>query len=72
MRGIGEVQFSEYNSSVIRQRGESESGCFKKPKHAKFSEKRTFFTPVSCADQGVKNVCFSENLACFVFLKHPF
>ena len=22
--------------------------------------------------QGVRNVCFSENLACFVFLKHPF
>ena len=22
--------------------------------------------------QGVRNVRFSENLACFVFLKHPF
>ena len=26
----------------------------------------------TCAYQGVKNVCFSENLACFVFLKHRF
>ena len=26
----------------------------------------------TCVYQGVKNVCFSENLACFVFLKHPF
>ena len=26
----------------------------------------------TCAYQGVWNVCFSENLACFVFLKHPF
>ena len=26
----------------------------------------------TCAYQGVRNVCFSENLACFVFLKHPF
>ena len=25
-----------------------------------------------CAYQGVRNVCFPENLACFVFLKHPF
>ena len=26
----------------------------------------------TCAYQEVWNVCFSENLACFVFLKHPF
>ena len=26
----------------------------------------------TCAYQGVRNICFSENLACFVFLKHPF
>ena len=26
----------------------------------------------TCAYQGVRNVPFSENLACFVFLKHPF
>ena len=44
------------SSSVIRQKGESQNGCFKKTKHAKFSEK----------------VRFSQNLACFVFLKHPF
>ena len=25
-----------------------------------------------CAYQGVKNVCFWENVACFVSLKHPF
>ena len=24
------------------------------------------------AYQGVRNICFSENLVCFVFLKHPF
>ena len=27
---------------------------------------------IMCAYQGVRNVRFSENLACFVFLKHPF
>ena len=26
----------------------------------------------TCAYQGVRNVCFSKNLASFVFLKHPF
>ena len=26
----------------------------------------------ACAYQGVRNIRFSENLACFVFLKHPF
>ena len=26
----------------------------------------------TCAYQGVRNVCFSENLTCFVFLEHPF
>ena len=63
-------------SSVIKQKIESQNGCFKKTKHAKFSEKRKFLTPLSrtrtCVYQGVRNVCFSENLACFVFLKHPF
>ena len=32
-------------SSVIWQKGESQNGCFKNSKHAKFSEKRTFLTP---------------------------
>ena len=32
-------------SSVIRQKGKSRNGCFKKTKHVKFSEKRTFLTP---------------------------
>ena len=30
--------------SVIRQKGESQNGCFKKTKHVKFSEKRIFLT----------------------------
>ena len=34
-----------HNSSVIRQKGESQNGCFKKTKHAKFSEKQLFPTP---------------------------
>ena len=35
---------SIYNSSVIGQKDESQKGGFKKTKHAKFSEKRTFLT----------------------------
>ena len=41
-------------SSVIRQKGESQNGYFRK----------TY--------QVVRNVHFSESLACFVFLKHSF
>ena len=35
---------------------------------------RAFFSwnTRTCAYQGVRNICFSENLACFAFLKHPF
>ena len=40
------------SSSVIRQKGESQTG--------------------KCAYQGVRNVRFLVNLACFVFLKHRF
>ena len=32
------------SSPVIMQKGESQNGCFKKTKHAKFSEKQTFLT----------------------------
>ena len=65
--------WEKLKSSVIRQKGESQNGCFKKTKHAKFFEKRTFLASwYARAYQGVRNVRFSENLACFVFLKHPF
>ena len=48
--------------------GQSQNGCFKKVKHVKFSGKRTFFSLY----QGLKNVRFSDNLTCIVFLKDPF
>ena len=44
------------HASVIRQKGESQDGCFKKTKHTKFSEKRRFLT--HCVYQGVRNVRF--------------
>ena len=33
-------------SPVIKQKGESQSKCFKKTKHAKFSEKRNISYPL--------------------------
>ena len=59
--------------SVIRQKGESQNGCFKKtkPNFLKSISYSLICTRTS-AYQGVKNVCFSQNLACFIFLKHPF
>ena len=45
-----EISLSFYliwNSSVIRQKGESQDGCFKKTKHVRFSEKRTFLKKCS-------------------------
>ena len=35
----------KYLLSLIRQKGESQNGCFRKAKHAKFSEKQIFLTP---------------------------
>ena len=54
-------------SSVIRQKVESQNGCFKKTNHAKFSKKTNISYPLIRT-----HVRFSENLAGFVFLKHPF
>ena len=50
--------------SVIRQKGESQNGCFKK--------KSTLIRTRTCAYQRVRNTSFLENFACFVSLKHPF
>ena len=50
------------NSLGIRQKGESQKGGNKKSKYTIFSEKRTFLIPDT---QGVRNIHFSENLACF-------
>ena len=32
------------NSLVVRQKGESQNGCYKKTKHAKLFKKRKLFT----------------------------
>ena len=53
-------QFSPV-SSVIRQKGESQNGCFVKTKHVTFSEKRTFITPW-CAHVPILNNCEGKGL----------
>ena len=58
-------------SSVIRQKGESQNGFFKKTKHVKFSKKQTFlitwYVHVRVRIRGSEMFVFLENLACFVF-----
>ena len=58
----------------IKSKGRISKGCFKKTKHAKFSDKQIFlsFWYLRERIRGVRHVCFLENLASFVFLKHPF
>ena len=52
-------------SSVIRQKGESQNGCFKKKQANKIFRKTNIPHPLIRTHA-------RENLACFVFLKHPF
>ena len=40
------VRFFICKSLVIRQKGESQNRCFKKTKHVRFSQNRTFVTPL--------------------------
>ena len=61
---------------VIRQKSESQKECFKKKSTPNFLKNKHFLPQdpggkkCLCAYQGVRNVCFLENLAYFVFLKH--
>ena len=63
---------SQEKTSVISQKDESQNGCFKKQSTPNFPKKKYFLLLDTHMYQGVRNICFLENLACFVFLKHPF
>ena len=52
-----------------KAKGQISKRVFQENKAFKFSEKGTFLTPWYARKKFVR---FSENLACFVFLKHPF
>ena len=61
-------------SSVIMQKGESQNECFKKAKHAKISEKKTFLTSDThtyvCVSGG-KKCLFFGNFDMLCFLETP-
>ena len=61
------------NLSVIRQKGESQNGCFKKKKHVKFSEKQTFLTPwyTHVCVLGGKKCSFFGKFDVLCFLETP-
>ena len=57
------------SSSVIRQKGESQNGCFKKTKHAKFSEKTNISYPL--IRTGGKKCSFFGKFDVLCFLETP-
>ena len=62
-------RISSKNLSVIKPKGESQNGCFKKTKHAKFSEKKNFLTPYICVcvSGGQKYLFFGKfDVLCFL------
>ena len=62
-------------SCVIRQKAESQNECFKKTKHPKFPEKRTFLTPwyalYAHGVQGVKRCLFFRKFSVLCFPETP-
>ena len=61
-----------YNSSVIRQKkGRISKRVFQESKARQIFRETNISYPL-IPIRGVRNVRFSENLACFAFLKHPF
>ena len=63
------------HSSVMRQKGESQNGCFKKTKHAKYSEKRTFLAPFNISYvrvlSGGKKCSFFGKFVVLCFFETP-
>ena len=54
-------------SLAIRQKAESQNGCYKKTKHTKFSEKRTFVTSLIHVSGGNKCSFFRKfGVSCFL------
>ena len=63
-------------SSVTRKKRQISKQVLQENKTRRIFRKTSISYPLirtrTCAFQAVRNVCFSENLACFVFLQHPF
>ena len=67
-----EIRTTFYYSSVIRQMANLKKGVSRKQTTPNFPKTNIFYSLCTCAYQGVRNLCFLENMACFVFLKHLF
>ena len=73
---------SEVNKAIVEQvvgkkaKGRISKRVFQENKARQIFRKTNISNPMirtgTCAYQGVRNVRFSENLMCFIFLKHPF
>ena len=61
------LEIHQVISPVIRQKGESQNGCLKKTKYAKFSEKRTFLTPCTLLTRPIYRHFFGQfGVPCFL------
>ena len=65
------AQNTVLTSSVIKQKGESQNGYFKKTKHAKFSGKRTFLAPWY-AHVGAFCLITDDLILCYFWKKHHY
>ena len=73
---------SEVNKAIVEQvvgkkaKGRISKRVFQENKARQIFRKTNISYPLirtrTCAYQGIRNVRFSENLVCFIFLKHPF
>ena len=62
-------EWNIYTSSVIKQKDKSQNECYRKTKHAKFSEKQIFLTPL-CVSGG-KKCSFFGKFGVLYFLGTP-
>ena len=72
-----EIKFSDLLYFVgNKAKGRISKRVFQESKvHQNFSKTNISYPLIrtrKCTYQGVRNVCFSEILACFAFLEHPF
>ena len=80
MNGLMKIKITawHYNVNFVgnKAKGRISKRVFQESKARQNFRKTNISYPLirtrTCAYQGVRNVCFSEILACFAFLKHPF
>ena len=76
-RNISSTRYIDQDDLVCNKpKGRISKRVFQENKARQIFPKNEISHPLirtrTCVYQGVRNVCFSENLACFVFLNHRF